>query len=599
MKQLRPGDILDNFQIVEHVQSGGVANVYTAKDVVYQDIVVLKVPHEHILSQPSLLYHHQNETNISHHLDHPFIVRYLHRLKTHPYLILEYIDGTTLRQQIDERGTISLTETLMLCQQVAEALHYLHSQRVIHLDLKPDNILITQSNNVKIIDFGIARQLGTEDLLSKDFKEPEGSAYYISPEQLCGNRSCCQSDIYSFGIVVYEMLTGNLPYPKSTDLNELKQRLIKPPIPPRHHNHEIPPTVQEVILKALAADPRKRYKTATDFTDALAGYQSGPQTVLGRQTSRPVSLLSINQSSHHLDTINNTPFVPPPLQLRKSILGCIANSDNFQLIIEHLRREALINAAEITLLHVLEEDSSDHVTRARERAQENLNKRLEEAITTFNRYDLYPVIRLKTGDPADVILDTAREISCDLIVLGPPRTRKFFSMLFHGSVLEKVAGAGVANVTVATTKPISNLPQKPVDTVLTLQYVNELEIFLWDSWVTHLNSLADIPQALTGIIEKPHPHPLPSCPFSLLLERVQQLQIDEKLQHKLENCHIEFHLALDLMTRKNVQGHQDIVRNIYKYRAIPLSIEFKYLLMQLIMELRSAVATSHLPFAYE
>ncbi len=599
MKQLQPGDILDNFQIVQHVRSGGVANIYIAKDVVYQDVVVLKVPREDILSQPSLLYHHQNETNISHHLDHPFIVRYLNRLQTHSYLILEYIEGITLRQRIDEQGTVSLIETLQLCQQVADALHYLHSHRIIHLDLKPENILITRNNNIRIIDFGIARQIGTEDLLSKDFKEPEGSAYYISPEQLCGNRSCYQSDIYSLGVVVYEMLTGNLPYPKSTDLNELKQRLIKPPVPPRHHNHDMPPTVQEVILKALAADPGKRYQTAIEFAVALAGYQSVPPTAVGRQTSRPVSLLSIKQSSHHLDTINNTPFMLPPPQHKKCILGCIANSDNFQLIIEHLKHEALINGAEITLLHVLEEDSSDHVTRARKRTQDNLNKRLEEAIATFNRYELYPVIRLKTGDPADVILDTAREISCDLIVLGPPRNRKIFSLLLHGSVLEKVAGAGVANVTVASTKPTSTLPQKPDDTPLTLQYVNELEIFLWDSWVIHLNSLSGVSQVLTGIIEKPQPHPLPSCPFSLLLDWVHHLDADKELQLRLENCHNEFHLALDLMARNTLEGHHDIVRNIYKYRAIPLSIEFKHLLMQLIVALRSAVAASHMPFTEE
>lgn len=196
-----------------------------------------------------------------------------------------------------------------------------------------------------------------------------------------------------------------------------------------------------------------------------------------------------------------------------------------------------------------------------------------------------------------MILDTAREISCDLIVLGPPRTRKILSLLVHGSVLEQVAGAGVANVTIANTQTTPDLHQVPENNNLTLQYVNELELYLWDSWVIHLNSLTDIPQVLSGIIEKPQAHPLQSCPFSRLLESVHHLDLDEELQHRLANCHSEYHLALDLMTKNTQEDHHDIVRNIYKYRAMPLSLEFKHLLMQLIVRLRSAVSASHLNFS--
>lgn len=593
MKQLQAGDILDNFTIIEHIEHSSVAHIYTASDVVYQDVVVLKIPLDSILLKPLLLYHHQNEEKISHLLNHPFIVKYLKRLQTHQYLILEYIEGQSLRKKIDDCTIISLPETLQICLQVADGIDYLHKHKLIHFDIKPDNILITPNGSIKIIDFGLARQVGTEDILAKDFREPQGTPDYISPEQLCGKRSCFQSDIYSFGIVVYEMLTGKLPYPKSLDLNEIRGRLIKPPVPPRHYNPNLPPSVQEIILKALATDPEKRYRTASDFISTLADYLSGPVSKIGSQTTMPTSLFSIQQSSHHLAATENIPFLQRSSQHTNRILGCIANNDNFQLIIEHIRREALLNGTEITLLHVLEEDTSDYITQAKQVEQEELSERLDHSISTFRQFGLSPILRLKTGKSADVILETARELRPDLIVLGPPRNRKILSLLLHGSVLEKVAGAGVANVTIASTLSRPELPEFSDDKIITLQYVNELELYLWDSWVIHLNSLTAIPQALSGTIDRPQRHPLHKCRFSQLLDSVKDIQLKENLHQKLENCHYEFHIAHDLMTKNTQMGNHDIVRNIYKYRAIPLSLEFKHLLMKLLVNLRSSVSLTH------
>jgi serine/threonine protein kinase len=597
MKQLRPGDILDNFTIISHLQQSSVANIYTARDVVYQDLVVLKIPLDTVLYRPILIYHHQNEENLSNLLNHPNIVRYLKRPQTHQYLILEYIKGQSLRKRIDDDVALSFQETLQICRQAAAAINYLHTHRIIHFDIKPENILISESGSVKIIDFGIARQIGTEDVLGRDFREPQGTPYYISPEQLCGKRSCYQSDIYSLGIVVYEMLTGKLPYTKSLDLNEIRERLIKPPIPPRHHNPDIPPAVEEIILKALATEPDQRYRTAPDFVDALADYQTGPVRKNESVNTGATSLFSIEQSSHHLSSTENIPFLSNPSQQKNRILGCIANHDNFQMIIDHIRREALLTGAEITLLHVLEEDSSDYISHSKIVEQQELSDRLDNSISTFRQFGLTPVVRLKTGKPAEVIVETARELSACLIVLGPPRPRKFFSRLLHGSVIEKVAGAGVANLAVASTVSSPMLPLLREDEAITLQYVNDLELYLWDFWVNHLNSaLIEIPQALAGAIEMPRPHPLQSCPFNQLLDSMPGSRLNEALHKRIENCHCEFHVALDLMAENTGQGNHDTVRNIYKDRAIPLSLELKRLLKNLLVHIRSSPSLSHISF---
>jgi len=208
------GDALDIFILRSELHKGAMATLFLAEDLLSRQKVVLKIPSDDILNQPILLYHYQNEERISRLLDHPGIIHFIHRQRSRQYLIMEYVQGDDLRSRVGSRHRLGLNTALALMIRLCEVVSYLHEHGIVHLDLKPENIICLKDSSIKVIDFGLASCRYLPDLLSCDLKNPQGTPWYIAPEQLLGERTDPRCDIYSMGMLFYEMLTGLLPWPR-------------------------------------------------------------------------------------------------------------------------------------------------------------------------------------------------------------------------------------------------------------------------------------------------------------------------------------------------------------------------------------------------
>ena len=287
MESLQPGNTLDTFTIEKELHRSAMAKLFLATDILTDETVVLKVPFGDILNNPIQFYHYQNEERIGRTLSHPNIVRFFSRNRSRQYIVMEHVPGKDLRSMVGKGKKNEFSRAGPLIQQIADALSYLHGRGIIHLDLKPENIMITVDSQVKLLDFGFATKEGLPDLLTEDFFLPHGTPDYIAPEQIVGHRREIRSDIYSLGILLYEMLIGRLPYSSSTRLSKTRRRLKFDAVPPRHYDQTIPPQIQQIILKCLERQPENRYNSAMALAEDLQNYQNLPITNRGLNRKKP------------------------------------------------------------------------------------------------------------------------------------------------------------------------------------------------------------------------------------------------------------------------------------------------------------------------
>jgi serine/threonine-protein kinase len=180
-------------------------------------------------------------------------------------MVLEWVDGRLLRQILNEAKKLPPERAIRITLALCDALDYIHSQGVVHRDLKPENIMVRPNDQVKLIDFGIAANAGSRRLTFAKLTEAMGTPDYISPEQVKGKRGDARSDVYSLGIMFYEMLTGKVPFTGPNPFVIMNERLLNNPIPPREVNSEISAQLQEIIYRALERDPNKRYPNTHEF----------------------------------------------------------------------------------------------------------------------------------------------------------------------------------------------------------------------------------------------------------------------------------------------------------------------------------------------
>jgi len=184
------------------------------------------------------------------------------------YMVMEWCEGRLLRQILDE-GRIPQERAIRIATSVLDALEYIHANGVVHRDLKPENIMVSENDGIKLIDFGIAGDAAARRLTYANFTATLGTPNYISPEQVKGKRGDGRSDIYSMGVILYEMLTGKLPFTGPTPMAAMNDRLLNHPVPPRVADSSISPQLQEVIYRALERDPKNRYASAHEFKHDL------------------------------------------------------------------------------------------------------------------------------------------------------------------------------------------------------------------------------------------------------------------------------------------------------------------------------------------
>jgi serine/threonine protein kinase len=266
MSEFHPGDKLDHYRIDGLVARSGMASIFRGTDLRDDRAVAIKIPHEEMEADPVLFDRFKREEDIGKKLDHPGVVRVFNdEERSRRYMVLEWVDGRLLRQILNEQKPLPPERAIRITLALCDVLDYIHSQGVVHRDLKPENIMVAPDDRVKLIDFGIAANAGSRRLTFAKLTEAMGTPDYISPEQVKGKRGDARSDVYSLGVMFYEMLTGKVPFTGPNPFVIMNERLLNNPIPPREVNPNISPVLQEIIYRALERDPNKRYPNAHEF----------------------------------------------------------------------------------------------------------------------------------------------------------------------------------------------------------------------------------------------------------------------------------------------------------------------------------------------
>lgn len=294
------GKMLDNrYELLELIGSGGMANVYKAKCHRLNRMVAVKILKSDLADNAEFRRRFRDESQAVAKLSHANIVSVydVSRSGGLEYIVMELIDGITLKQYMERRGQMDWREALHFSTQIMRALSHAHSRGIIHRDIKPQNIMVLRDGSVKVADFGIACLADAAQTLTQ---EALGSVHYISPEQARGDRTDARSDIYSSGVVLYEMLTGRLPFEGDSAVSVAIQHLSSVPLSPRDINENVPEALELICMKAMNSNADKRYATADAMLEDLEKFRRDPST----------NLEHIRTELHESDDVEPTQPIP-------------------------------------------------------------------------------------------------------------------------------------------------------------------------------------------------------------------------------------------------------------------------------------------------
>ena len=261
--------INDRYEIIKSIGEGGMANVYLAYDTILDRNVAIKVLRGDLANDEKFVRRFQREALSASSLSHPNIVAMYDVGEDNGlyYIVMEYVEGKTLKQLLKKRGSLTLSEAIDIMLQLTDGMAHAHDSYIVHRDLKPQNIMIQDDGQIKITDFGIAMALNSTQLTQTN--SVMGSVHYLPPEQAAGKGTTIKSDIYSMGIIFYELLTGELPF-KGDSAVEIALKQMKEPLPDVHKlNNDIPQSIENIILKATAKNPKNRYDDAKSMHNDL------------------------------------------------------------------------------------------------------------------------------------------------------------------------------------------------------------------------------------------------------------------------------------------------------------------------------------------
>jgi serine/threonine protein kinase len=320
--------LLNRYELLEKIGEGGMGVVYKAKCHLLNRFVAVKILKTELSNDEDFVARFKREATSIAKLSHTNIVN-IHDVGSENninFIIMEYINGKTLKQVIKEKGRLSSQDTLGIVLQVAKALDCAHSNNIIHRDIKPDNIMITKDMIVKIMDFGIAKVMDSRTVTISN--KVMGTVHYFSPEQAKGNVVDCRTDIYSLGIVMYEMVTGQVPYNAESSITIAMMHISELPTSPKKIVSDIPDNINQVILKAMEKEPMKRYQTADEMAKILMLIKENPnykifvnndidnatkimETVVASDISEDLTTVMSQAPNNEKTTFNNEMEVQP------------------------------------------------------------------------------------------------------------------------------------------------------------------------------------------------------------------------------------------------------------------------------------------------
>jgi beta-lactam-binding protein with PASTA domain len=272
VQRVQPDTVIDGrYRVLRRLGSGGMADVYAAEDRQLGRRVALKVLHRRFAEDEQFVERFRREASSAAGLQHPNIVAIFDRGEWDGtyYIAMELVEGRTLKEIVRDKGPAPPEAAVDITLQILRAARYAHKHGLIHRDIKPHNVLIDHDGRVRVTDFGIARA-GTSDITETG--SVMGTAQYLSPEQAQGRPVDARSDLYSIGIVLYELLTGQVPFDAESPVTVALMQVSEPPVPPHQLNPEIPAHVEAVVLRALEKEPGRRFQTADEF---IAGLETG------------------------------------------------------------------------------------------------------------------------------------------------------------------------------------------------------------------------------------------------------------------------------------------------------------------------------------
>ncbi|MCF3641095.1 bifunctional serine/threonine-protein kinase/universal stress protein [Rhizobium sp. TRM95111] len=460
--RLEPGDVIDGFRIEDLAHNGGMARIWKVSRPDIDFPILMKVPVIGEGDDPAAIVGFEMEQMILPRLEGPHVPRFVANgdFATLPYIVMECLPGTSLYPEID-RLPLTPEEVAAAGARVATALDSLHRQHVVHLDLKPSNVMFRAGGEAVLIDYGLARHLHLPDLMDEEFRLPYGTAPYMAPEQVLGTRSDFRSDLFALGVMLYFFSTGERPFGDPQRMKGLKRRLWRDPLPPRARNAAIPPALQEVILRCLEVNPAWRYPTAAQLALDLQDLSAVKLTARAEKMTRdpfgtvmrrrfnPVPIETVKPQAAEAQ-LTNAPIVAVAIDVGSSAPELLeALRGTVTRIIENApdARIACINVLRINRITIdtsLDEAGRNkHVLRLVELRSWAQELAMPTGGITFHV--------LEAVSPADAILDYARENYVDHIVMGARAESAMRSML--GSVSGEVAAHAPCTVTVVRNRP--------------------------------------------------------------------------------------------------------------------------------------------------
>lgn len=451
---LATGQRIDGFELLGHLHRGGMASLWRVSRSDLAFAAVMKVPQ--IQDDPTVIVGFEVEQMIMPLLGGPHVPRFVAAggFEAQPYIVMEYIEGPRLRPRLEE-APLPATEIAAIGAAVAEALHDLHHQHVIHLDVKPSNILFRPGGQVVLVDYGLARHDRLPDLLAEQFKLPLGTSPYISPEQVLHVRDDPRSDLFALGVVLYHLATGQRPFGAPTSIGGLRKRLYRAPTPPRAHNPDCPPWLQEIILHCLEIDPEQRYGSAAQVAFDLTQPSTMVLTERADQTGR---IPLVQQFRRWVRSVGIEPVqrnVTQQLQRAPIVLAAVDASQEWEALADALRtaaRRVLQSEphARLACLSVLKTNLIGLDTPTDESGRNRHVARLVQ-LQHWARPLALPPHRvtyhvLEAPDPAVAIIDYARTNRVDHIVIGSRGASGLRRYL--GSVSTRVVAEAPCSVTV-------------------------------------------------------------------------------------------------------------------------------------------------------